>query len=1547
MSQSAGGGGGGGAGALRYSQYAPGAGVACPQQQQSTAGNKQQPSPAAAAAAASAASPGIGAPLVAMRQSSGSVVQQGQQQHHFMRPPMLVTSSGASMLPPGGGGAAATVGPQHTGGSTVTVAGSASTTNTASNGSGGLPKYPGADLSGSDTDVSTSNENLSREERYVLSHARVEPQGEENLQGNVTPVNELQGRYMGDKFSSNTSSDSTRYATPTGGSSRSISESRTGTMYSSGGGGGGGGPGAGPGNDGSSNRSSMAGGGGGGGSNRNSLKEPNSNRSSMDVSQSSYNTLIIHDDIYGGGGMNGSGVSAREYAGSPPPYMKKERPRSYGEACQVVMQEISEIPEEYLSQSHVLKHLAKEVKLLPGPGTTGVRSTRSASLARDTVMMAGEGGKQRHGARQHQQQPGSDGGADCKKQQHTDDHHHHQAGNGKLKSKSQPDLTRLYDIEPEELEALVKENHLLKQQLNNCYLKVAKSQKLEQEIANIYRVHEELVQSCDRRERLERAARTRLQQDCRRLQELNRAFRDQVEVYQSQLHASSDHQLGRTQQDVLISQLVNQNKSLVDANRRQCIELQAQNATLEEQRIHINVLDTALKRLEEECRQKQVYVERCAQLQHALQSLQNASERREQAERKLRIDYDHDLPPNRSGSSSTSSETTDNLKWQLREKDAQIMRLEAECSKLEQRNLEETNVRNVAKLAMERNSQETERILAEAKQEKIRYLDEAHAANRKVTELQTRLKLVENRLAEKDAMIRAYQGQKIYGGSTNSYGSYNLSTDSFALNPLGAYNSQPSYVDVSASSYDVVSATNGAGSLLDPSCVGPYVGATSAAVVASSYASSYGQNNNNNNPSFVQSSLNLPGGSSGSAVGSSVGLNGVVGGSGGGGGGGSATGCYSSPSSSSTTSNYCSSSTNYGSGTTTTGSSEHTIFDSKNYDAQRKSIDDQLKQLDEQLLNKRGLCCFPSLTTKKPIQSLLADEVSVLSANNSEAFLQNLTHLGTDRRSEQPQDREPPTGGAAVGVGGSTQNQQKADEMVLLEKQGRCSQKIRGGSNSSATTTTSTTSSTLSNLAHVSHTVGQNMTDISNIGGGGGGGSGGSAGGNKLTGGSGLRGSSLPPSALPRPPRSLKPPRKIEYGRLSDGGGPIGDDGTVGKQKKNRAATPPSPSAGGGGHSSPKDMFGASMKRPSAVGGREYSPAKGSGGYGELKDTLQLTKDYGAGGGGSLRHKSYGSMNAVTTGGGSSGGGGVKFGFGSVKSGGPVSGSGLSGADFSKVDYPSTRNYQRLEEPHHTGSSSSQSRKSSGDSGTLKRSLLPNVRKLSGGGGGGGGGGGTQQIMTKGGGSRDSLNSASSESNHSTPGGSGPGGLSRSSPLRTVPSGYQHTMGGYHGQPQSQSHNRTPPPRFIHHQQSTSAESTKSNYTVSTSSSAGTAPVQAHGYFSKFSSQSVSPGRTIPPTTGQRNPATQPKSSCSLPSSSVLHAAVNSSATSAIGQSTTASLPPKPVLEKQLSASGSATNGGSPSNNTTTTNTGSSSSNQQQRRGNSLARVGNKYRIQF
>jgi len=37
-----------------------------------------------------------------------------------------------------------------------------------------------------------SDANLSREERYVLLQPRAEPQGQENLSGNVTPVNDTQ-----------------------------------------------------------------------------------------------------------------------------------------------------------------------------------------------------------------------------------------------------------------------------------------------------------------------------------------------------------------------------------------------------------------------------------------------------------------------------------------------------------------------------------------------------------------------------------------------------------------------------------------------------------------------------------------------------------------------------------------------------------------------------------------------------------------------------------------------------------------------------------------------------------------------------------------------------------------------------------------------------------------------------------------------------------------------------------------------------------------------------------------------------------------------------------------------------------------------------------------------------------------------------------------------------------------------------------------------------------------------------------------------------------
>lgn len=95
-------------------------------------------------------------------------------------------------------------------------------------------------------------------------------------------------------------------------------------------------------------------------------------------------------------------------------------------------------------------------------------------------------------------------------------------------------------------------------------------------------------------------------------------------------------------------------------------------------------------------------------MQRALSSLQLASDRREQTERKLRLRLERELQrtklphgdemksgwdsPNGTGHSESASE----LKRKLREKDEKIMRIEGDCSKWEQRYLEESALRQAA-----------------------------------------------------------------------------------------------------------------------------------------------------------------------------------------------------------------------------------------------------------------------------------------------------------------------------------------------------------------------------------------------------------------------------------------------------------------------------------------------------------------------------------------------------------------------------------------------------------------------------------------------------------------------------------------------------------------------------------------------------------------------------------------------------------------------------------------------------------------------------------
>lgn len=225
-------------------------------------------------------------------------------------------------------------------------------------------------LSGSETDVSTSNENLSREERYVVRHtARVEPQGQEN-QSQI-----------------NNNRNSLKESIP--------------------------------------------------GSNRNSLKDSvggsNSNRSSLDVSSSSYNTLIIHnqDDSWpsrptpireherSSSEVKHPATQSSPYhtlkkaevgkkpSGIPLPKSHKEQPvtstanyidiggqRIYTSPPDHGVQEINEIPDDFLNQSSVLKHLAKEVAQSPTPhGLTPPASPRAPPLREEPRKNKGKASK--------------------------------------------------------------------------------------------------------------------------------------------------------------------------------------------------------------------------------------------------------------------------------------------------------------------------------------------------------------------------------------------------------------------------------------------------------------------------------------------------------------------------------------------------------------------------------------------------------------------------------------------------------------------------------------------------------------------------------------------------------------------------------------------------------------------------------------------------------------------------------------------------------------------------------------------------------------------------------------------------------------------------------------------------------------------------------------------------------------------------------------------------------------------------------------------------
>uniref|UniRef100_A0A2K5Q5A9 Angiomotin n=1 Tax=Cebus imitator TaxID=2715852 RepID=A0A2K5Q5A9_CEBIM len=307
------------------------------------------------------------------------------------------------------------------------------------------------------------------------------------------------------------------------------------------------------------------------------------------------------------------------------------------------------------------------------------------------------------------------------------------------------------------VEILSDENRNLRQELEGCYEKVARLQKVETEIQRVSEAYENLVKSSSKRETLEKAMRNKLEGEIRRMHDFNRDLRERLETANKQL-AEKEYE-GSEDTRKTISQLFAKNKESQREKEKLEAELATARSTNEDQRRHIEIRDQALSnaqakvvKLEEELKKKQVYVDKVEKMQQALVQLQAACEKREQLEHRLRTRLERELESlriqQRQGScqpTSVSEYSATALMELLREKEERILALEADMTKWEQKYLEENVMRHFAlDAAATVAAQRKEKQKVEAV-----FLCSLSSA--------PRIKTLHAQIIEKDAMIKVLQ----------------------------------------------------------------------------------------------------------------------------------------------------------------------------------------------------------------------------------------------------------------------------------------------------------------------------------------------------------------------------------------------------------------------------------------------------------------------------------------------------------------------------------------------------------------------------------------------------------------------------------------------------------------------------------------------------------------------------------------------------------------------------------------------------------------------
>lgn len=312
-------------------------------------------------------------------------------------------------------------------------------------------------------------------------------------------------------------------------------------------------------------------------------------------------------------------------------------------------------------------------------------------------------------------------------------------------------------------EALQKENERLKQELELLTEKASRLQKLELEIQRISEAYETLMKGSTKRENLEKTMRNKLEAEIKRLHDFNRDLRDQLESATKQRAAKED-----PKHHVFVK-LLEQNEEQQRERERLEKQVLALRVSAEEAQRRRDILEQALsaaqarsRRLEEELHRKRAYVQKVEGLQSALAQLQAACEKRETLELRLRTRLEQELKSLRAQQKQTSTSTSaevssSTLEQQLREKEEQVLALEADITKWEQKYLEESTMRQFAMDAAATAAAQRDTTIIKhspGASPNSSFNEDLPLASHRHQEMEKRIRVLHAQLLEKDAVIK-------------------------------------------------------------------------------------------------------------------------------------------------------------------------------------------------------------------------------------------------------------------------------------------------------------------------------------------------------------------------------------------------------------------------------------------------------------------------------------------------------------------------------------------------------------------------------------------------------------------------------------------------------------------------------------------------------------------------------------------------------------------------------------------------------------------------